>query len=697
MPGRRLPFLLAILVLPALWLLIPAAASGQTIAGFFEPAPSDLQYPFYHGVASGDATADAVVLWTRLSFVDEELPFVAFGTVEVASDTAFSDIVASQPVQTQQGRDWCIKADVDGLEADNWYYYRFRVNVNTVNGQEERTSITGRTKTLPAAGTLPTCGRWRAAGVSCMNYQSGHFNALGAIAARNDLDAVLALGDEIYEYYDPTSDADGYGRYQWPENECVQGFEYGQRWLTQRLDPDFQAAAQQLPWYMVWDDHEVANEAFADGSQYHNEGAQGPYLDRKAAALRAFFLWNPIRETPFLQGPDQLDAYALHCYRAFDVGSLVKLVMLDTRTFRSQWIALVPDIITLALDITVLEDSATAATLAPLLEALSDTGRTMLGAEQKAWLDGLLTPQQMGVWNLIAQQVMFSPIPVSDLSAYGLPPYPLSNPGNGIVDKWDGYQADRDWLLERLAPLSNPVVLTGDIHQEFALEIPDPAGGFVDAGGVQAGSVGTEFTATSVVNGPRLWPLTEAAAQQLIPWLEHGDIDNPLSKGFTVLDFTADRLHVDFVQSESQWTRTPASTLSTAFEVPADAAVTPGAPLRFLDEVGTPLDPADGCAPLQPTTMEAWLGWAPPGWGHPDTPDDPLSGLGPDLDPGLPPFTDSPLRLWLSDGQLFSSAPLIEVQWHDARGRRLDGPTGPGPWIVHARDAAGRTTRQPLH
>ena len=174
MTACRLPFLPAILVLTALLPVTPLTVSGQSIPGVYEPAPDDLQYPFYHGVASGDATADAVVLWTRLSFVDEELPFVAFGTVEVATDTAFTDIVASEPVQTQQGRDWCIKADVGGLEADSWYYYRFRVNVNTVDGQEERTSLTGRTKTLPAAGTLPACGRWRTAAVPLAGMQEGH-------------------------------------------------------------------------------------------------------------------------------------------------------------------------------------------------------------------------------------------------------------------------------------------------------------------------------------------------------------------------------------------------------------------------------------------------------------------------------------------------------------------------------------------
>ena len=672
----------------AFLIMWPGLAMGQGIPGLFVPDPADAQYPFYHGVASGDATHEAVVLWTRLSFEDEQEPFAAFGTVEVATDTAFADIVLSEPVQSQAALDWCVKADVGGLEPDSWYFYRFRFDVNTVEGPQERTSITGRTKTMQAPGLLPGCGRWRVAAVSCMNFQSGYFNALARIGERNDLDAVIALGDQIYEYYNPQSVATDYLRFQYPESECVQGYEYGQRWLVQRLDPDFQAAAQQYPWYMVWDDHEVANEAYGDGAQYHNEATQGDYLDRKAGALAAFFHWNPIRETPFLTDPssDLFDAYALHCYRGFDAGSLVKLSLLDTRTFRSQWVQLVPDVLTVATDPTVLEDSATIATLAPLLEALLDTGRTMLGDGQKEWLESTLTPQQMGVWNLFAQQVVFVPVSFISLDAWGLPPYPLSNPGSGVVDKWDGYQADRNWLIDRFAPLSNPVVLTGDIHQEFAFEVPNPDGSFLDAFGVQEGSVATEFTATSVVNDPRFWPISEAAAQQILPWMEHGDIDNTLSNGYTIMDFTEERLHVDFMQSSDQWERTPGQYLSTSFEVPADGTVAEGDPLRFLEEVGTLLDASTGCGAAQPTTMEQWVGWSAPGWGHPGVPDGVSEG---------PLANSEGFHLWRdADGRLQSSAPLAEVRWYDARGRRIAGPQGAGPWLVHARSTDGRTARQ---
>ena len=43
-----------------------------------------------------------------------------------------------------------------------------------------------------------------------------------------------------------------------------------------------------------------------------------------------------------------------------------------------------------------------------------------------------------------------------------------------------------------------------------------------------------------------------------------------------------------------------------------------------------------------------------------------------------------------------TNADLVEVQWHDAHGRLLPGPVGPGPWLVHATAADGRTARRLL-
>lgn len=56
-----------------------------------------------------------------------------------------------------------------------------------------------------------------------------------------------------------------------------------------------------------------------------------------------------------------------------------------------------------------------------------------------------------------------------------------------------------------------------------------------------------------------------------------------------------------------------------------------------------------------------------------------------------------PLRLWLDvKGRLQASAELVSVRWFDTLGRALDGPVGPGPWLVHATSADGRTARRLL-
>ena len=117
-------------------LFLPVLAEGQGIPGLFAPDPADAQYPFYHGVASGDATHEAVVLWTRLSFEDEQEPFAAFGTVEVATDTAFADIVLSEQVQSQAALDWCVKADVSGLEPLVDKFVAFGFAVRSVDGND---------------------------------------------------------------------------------------------------------------------------------------------------------------------------------------------------------------------------------------------------------------------------------------------------------------------------------------------------------------------------------------------------------------------------------------------------------------------------------------------------------------------------------------------------------------------------------
>ena len=143
--------------------------------------------PFYHGVASGDPTPNSVIIWTRVT----DTASVIQVTWRVATDTNFTNIVATGAATASSAHDYTVKADVQGLLSNKWYYYQFRAL--------NKYSLTGRTKTLPSASSA-SVDSVRYAVVSCANYESGFYNAYEAVKQRNDVDVVVMLGDYIYEY-----------------------------------------------------------------------------------------------------------------------------------------------------------------------------------------------------------------------------------------------------------------------------------------------------------------------------------------------------------------------------------------------------------------------------------------------------------------------------------------------------------------
>ena len=140
---------------------------------------------FNYGVASGDPTADSVLLWSHFSPVSAMDVDVIW---QVAADDSFSDIVASGVERTGAFRDYTVKADVTGLMPGTTYFYRFLAMGET--------SPIGRTRTADSGS--PDAARF--AVVSCSSYPHGYFNVYRVLAERADLNAVVHLGDYIYEY-----------------------------------------------------------------------------------------------------------------------------------------------------------------------------------------------------------------------------------------------------------------------------------------------------------------------------------------------------------------------------------------------------------------------------------------------------------------------------------------------------------------
>jgi len=367
-------------------------------------------WPFYQGVASGDPLPDRVIIWTHVA--PNGMDSTVNVTWEMAEDPNFVSIYKTGDVVTSGKRDFTVKVDVDALKPGQTYYYRFKAF--------DKTSIIGRTKTASIAES----DSLKFAVVSCSNWEWGYFNAYDKIADRPSLDAVIHLGDYIYEYSTGRYGDTTIGRINVPPHEIVTLDDYRIRYALYRTDRGLMRAHQLHPFITIWDDHEVANNSYTEGAQNHQK-EEGDYLARKAAAKKAYYEWLPIRENN------------LH-YRSFSFGSLADVIMLDER----------------------LEGRTKP------VDSLSDPTykseeRHMLGTAQLSWLENNLK-SSVATWKIIGNQVMISEV---DLS----PAYP-NMPRN--LDSWDGYPAERqsikDFIINQ--KINDVIFLTGDTHASWAIE-----------------------------------------------------------------------------------------------------------------------------------------------------------------------------------------------------------------------------------
>jgi hypothetical protein len=252
--------------------LLPGCAADVS------PIPAGI---FAHGVASGDPLSDGVILWTRIS-ADVSSPSSANLEVdwEMSLHPAFESIAFSGATSTDESKGFTIKIDVRGLAAATTYYYRFRFD-----GED---SPVGRTRTAPVGQV----DRLRFALVSCSSLCQGHFHAYRSIAARADLDAVIHVGDYIYEF---ASGEYGSVRGYEPAHELYTLADYRARYAQYRRDIDLKEVHWQHPFITTWDDHEAANDSWHDGALNHMPD-EGSWEERKAVASRAYREWMPFRE-----------------------------------------------------------------------------------------------------------------------------------------------------------------------------------------------------------------------------------------------------------------------------------------------------------------------------------------------------------------------------------------------------------------
>ncbi len=411
---------------------------------------------FTHNVASGEPSATSVLLWTR--FVAETETQL---TWQVSESENFTRPVAEGSVTAAPGRDWCAKGIATGLAPDMWYFYRFIAPGGA-------TSPVGRTRTLPQGKTAA----FKLAVFSCSNFGFGYFNAYGHAVEANDCDLALHLGDYIYEYGARTYPDNGQGvpeRVIDPATEIVALTDYRLRYATYRADPDCQRLHQVLPMIAVWDDHESANDAYANGAQNHQPDTEGEWAVRKAAAKQAYREWMPMSDA---------------AYASYQVGDLATLFRLDTRLEgRDQQFDLGM----------VLKGQADPQAMTAALTKFrdgdwADTDRQLLGQAQDAWLaKGLSASTADGTsWQVLVQQVLIgnlkSPKALANQLGDGLPDFikqrlaaatlasTVGLPLN--MDAWDGYPAARERVFKAaLAADANLIVLAGDTHNGWAFDL----------------------------------------------------------------------------------------------------------------------------------------------------------------------------------------------------------------------------------
>lgn len=483
MPGRR-KFLQALAALGASRALPLRAQSDRAVR--FDA------YPFTLGVASGYPQPGGFVLWTRVmgDFALQPVPV----RWEIASDESMRSMVSSGTAKALPEWAHSVHAEVQGLEPDRWYWYRFHAGAAS--------SPVGRTRTAPAAGAAVS--RLRFAFASCQQYEQGWYTAHRHMAGE-DLDLVAFLGDYIYE--------SSWGREHVRKHDAGEPYtleEYRARYALYKSDPDLQQAHAAFPWIVTWDDHEVDND-------YANDRAEDGlpkdrFLARRAAAYRAYYEHMPLPASMRPSGPD------MRIYTQLDWGRLASFFVLDDRQYRAPQVC--PS-----------RPGGSTVVDPEICTEIGDRSRSMLGAAQEAWLERSLARSNAG-WNILAQQTLMARLDRK-----------LGEERRFWTDGWDGYPAARRRLLEFIAAkkVSNPVVIGGDVHVNWIADLkPD----FDDE---KSPAVASEFCGTSISSQAGSQKMVDALAREN-PHVRYARSDQ---RGYVRASIAGGRFSADLVGLET--------------------------------------------------------------------------------------------------------------------------------------------------
>ena len=478
---------------------VPACAADRKVS--FD------SYPFTLGVASGYPTPDGFVLWTRLAprpleprggLAPEAVPM----RWEVAEDERFAKVIASRAEFPTHEWAHSVHAEVRGLKPDRWYWYRFLAG--------DAVSPVGRTRTAPAASAA--AARLRFAFASCQHFERGFFNAYKHMVG-DDLDLVVFLGDYIYESSVRVNPVRTHER----TDEPVTLDEYRHRYAQYRGDADLQSAHQVFPWIVTWDDHEVDNDYANDRQE--DGAAPEEFLLRRAAAYRAYYEHMPL---PAAMRPN---GAAMRIHTTLAWGNLAGFYLLDARQYRSPHACPRKAGGGNEVDVRTCQD-------------LHDPARSMLGAEQEAWLARQFAASRTS-WNILAQPVLMAERKIR-----------AGERQTVWTDSWDGYPAARKRLLESVAArkLFNPVVIGGDVHMHFVADLK------LDFDDERSPVVASEFVGTSITSPAGGWARNTPAILAENPHLKYASGER---RGYVRASIAGGRFNAELIGLDT--VRKPAS------------------------------------------------------------------------------------------------------------------------------------------
>jgi alkaline phosphatase D len=371
---------------------------------------------FPQSVAAGQPTGNGITLWTKV----EDLSGGSRVGLEIYTERGGEGVVFSDEVEALPSNPTIFKTGVEGkLKPGQEYFYRFRT------GSED--SREGRFRTTrPADSQEPV----KIAFFSCQEFGSGFYQAHTDLAAMDDIDLVVCLGDYIYEkQFDSKPVREDKSGVAQTLDEYRAKYDYYQEKDTRLLRMRENHALM-----AVWDDHEVEDNyaEMLPGGQT-DDGRRVPYRRRMANGYQAFFEYMPR----FPSGaPTQI-------YGSMRLGN-AEVFLLDQRQYRDNQVC-APG------------DDFFAPGCPP--DEHSKPGRTLLGKEQLAWLkDGL--KNSGATWKVVANELMIMSLDVTQ-----------GNPLN--TDSWDGYGDERRELIDHIDTqgILNVTFVTGDIHTFFAGDV----------------------------------------------------------------------------------------------------------------------------------------------------------------------------------------------------------------------------------